>query len=256
MKPGIYDSWEIISDNIIIKNTDKSVFKYKGSGIPMGIREFFQIQDIKPNEKKTIKLIHDSKEYKAYIHMEKNPLARTRMFWYKDLSDILNSYLPDYESYFNKNNTDNKSAPIMRFQRIDDYVYKLDFLIEKKIENDVINETEEFYDYIHNKEGKTKYRLSKQYERDPKNRLEAIKIHGTKCLICGFDFKETYGVIGDGFIEIHHITPLSEINEETIVNPKTDLIPVCSNCHRIIHRERDNILSPQELREILNKLDK
>ena len=55
------------------------------------------------------------------------------------------------------------------------------------------------------------------------------------CEICGTSFKEKYGEIGDGFIEAHHIYPISELTEETHIN---DLILVCSNCHKIIHRKR------------------
>ena len=54
-------------------------------------------------------------------------------------------------------------------------------------------------------------------------------------MICGFDFEEKYGELGKGYIEVHHIKPLSEIDEEVVVNPETDLICVCSNCHRKIH---------------------
>lgn len=55
------------------------------------------------------------------------------------------------------------------------------------------------------------------------------------CEVCGFDFKEVYGDIGDGFCEVHHIQPLhkSDGNVKTELN---DLAIICSNCHRIIHR--------------------
>ena len=48
----------------------------------------------------------------------------------------------------------------------------------------------------------------------------------------------------EGFIEVHHIVPLHSIEGEVTVNHVTDLIPVCSNCHRKIHRKKDNILTP------------
>jgi len=58
-----------------------------------------------------------------------------------------------------------------------------------------------------------------------------------KCLICSFSFSATYGEAGVGYIEAHHIAPISELAENTIVRP-ADLAPVCSNCHGIIHRHR------------------
>ncbi|HBG0059928.1 TPA: HNH endonuclease [Clostridioides difficile] len=81
--------------------------------------------------------------------------------------------------------------------------------------------------------------------------MEAIKYHGTKCIVCGFDFEKTYGDRGKGYIEIHHIKPLSSVGEESNINPKTDLVPICSNCHRMIHRKKDNVLSIDDLKQII-----
>lgn len=58
-----------------------------------------------------------------------------------------------------------------------------------------------------------------------------------KCSICAFSFIDTYGEVGEGYIEAHHILPVSEVTANTIVTI-ADLTPVCSNCHRIIHRHR------------------
>lgn len=97
---------------------------------------------------------------------------------------------------------------------------------------------------------KIKYFTTK-YERSIKNRLEAINIHGTKCMVCGFDFESMYGEWGKGFIEVHHIKPLFDLEEEICINPLTDLVCLCSNCHRIIHRKKDSIFSIEELRELI-----
>lgn len=101
------------------------------------------------------------------------------------------------------------------------------------------------------KEGKEKTSIQTYFERNPKLRSEAIKIHGTKCLACSFDFSKKYGVHGEGFIEIHHLKPLSEYDGERVINPKTDLIPLCSNCHRMIHR-KNKILSLLELKGLID----
>lgn len=57
------------------------------------------------------------------------------------------------------------------------------------------------------------------------------------CAICSFSFDETYGDIGKGYIEAHHILPISSLTFDTIMKI-SDLSPVCSNCHSIIHRYR------------------
>ena len=55
------------------------------------------------------------------------------------------------------------------------------------------------------------------------------------CEVCGFDFSEKYGRIGDGFIEAHHIVELSKTNGEYAIKP-SDFTMVCSNCHSMLHR--------------------
>lgn len=79
----------------------------------------------------------------------------------------------------------------------------------------------------------------------------AIRIHGTKCMICGFDFEEKYGELGKGYIEVHHIKPLANLDEEVVINPETDLIGVCSNCHKMLHRFKNYIISVDELKQIV-----
>lgn len=101
-------------------------------------------------------------------------------------------------------------------------------------------------------EGKVKYRYVKSYERNPKNKALAIKEHGVICKACGFDFEAVYGGRGKDFIEIHHIQQLSEFGEAREVNPKTDLTPLCANCHRMIHRKKDKVLTVDQLIGIIN----
>ena len=62
-------------------------------------------------------------------------------------------------------------------------------------------------------------------------------------MICGFDFEAFYGEAGRNFIEVHHIKPLSSLDEEIMIDPEKDLVCVCSNCHRIIHRKKDGVYS-------------
>ncbi|MBF9038450.1 hypothetical protein LSUCC0246_08010 [Rhodobacterales bacterium LSUCC0246] len=60
--------------------------------------------------------------------------------------------------------------------------------------------------------------------------------------------------MGRNFCHVHHISPLSEVGERRAVNPITDLIPVCPNCHAMIHRQRP-ALTPDQVRVILKKAD-
>ena len=102
-------------------------------------------------------------------------------------------------------------------------------------------------------EGKRKIVYSTQYERNPTLRKRAIQIHGTSCMACGFNFFEFYGQRGKNYIEVHHVIPLSEFKKEILVNPATDMIVVCANCHRMIHREKNNILCLEDLVKIISE---
>lgn len=104
-------------------------------------------------------------------------------------------------------------------------------------------------DLVPDPEGRNKIILSIQYERSRKNRRKAIEFHGNSCVVCGFDFDAFYGAdFARGFIEVHHTKSVSEMSG-TLLNVESDLVPVCSNCHSMLHRRRGAILSISELRE-------
>ena len=86
----------------------------------------------------------------------------------------------------------------------------------------------------------------KTYDRSPKARQDCIEHFGYDCAVCDFNFKVTYGDIGETYIEVHHLKPLAEVGEEHLINPIEDLRPVCANCHRMLHRKRP-CLSIEEL---------
>lgn len=105
------------------------------------------------------------------------------------------------------------------------------------------------------------------YKRSNKLREKAIEFYTVddriKCQACCFDFEDFYGEYGRNFIEVHHQKPVFQFNgddlERTIEEALENVIPVCSNCHRMIHRRRDTPLSLEELknyvREELNFCD-
>lgn len=122
--------------------------------------------------------------------------------------------------------------------------------------NDLINnvETEPLETVVYGgKEGTQKQYYVTKYERDPANRKEAMRIHGFSCQVCGFNFEEVYGTLGKEFIEVHHSKPLYSLEEETVINPETDLVCLCANCHRMLHRKRNEILSVEELKQLYKK---
>jgi len=101
-------------------------------------------------------------------------------------------------------------------------------------------------------EGGKKVVISTRTERNPRLRADAIRLHGTSCSACGFNFAEVYGEIGVGFIEVHHLVALGGSEAELssrITDPATDLTVLCANCHRVVHRRRGIVLTLDELRK-------
>ena len=93
-----------------------------------------------------------------------------------------------------------------------------------------------------------------KYERNQKARKECVAKKGYQCLVCGRDFEATYGEIGKNFIHVHHLTPISSVGKEYELNVDTDLVPVCPNCHYMLHR-KDPPYTIEEMREILSSVE-
>lgn len=102
-------------------------------------------------------------------------------------------------------------------------------------------------------EGARRNVIATRIERSPRNRAMAIAFHGYNCQVCGFDFEQTYGTLGKGYIEVHHVNPLALQEGEQVINPRTDLVCLCANCHRMIHRNRQQVLTVEELTQLLQK---
>ncbi len=118
-----------------------------------------------------------------------------------------------------------------------------------KIEDDENTETDGV------KEGQVLYKLHKHKERNKKivaSKKEAVLNTTGKlaCEACGFDFYQKYGDLGFGFIECHHIKPLSDYQagDKTKIE---DLVVVCANCHRMLHR-KISVLTVEQLKKKIN----
>lgn len=101
-------------------------------------------------------------------------------------------------------------------------------------------------------EGASLHVIVNRYERDRIARAACLQALGTSCDICKTDLSAIYGEIADGLIHVHHLKPLSSVDGEYQVDPVRDLIPICPNCHAVVHR-RDPPLSPEAVRELLRK---
>jgi 5-methylcytosine-specific restriction enzyme A len=89
-----------------------------------------------------------------------------------------------------------------------------------------------------------------RYERDRRNRAAALAINGYACKACDIDMNASYGEAAVGLIEVHHVTPVSVLGPDYRINPATDLVPLCPNCHAVAHR-RVPPYSVEEIRAML-----
>lgn len=101
-------------------------------------------------------------------------------------------------------------------------------------------------------DGQLKQTVTNHYERNPLNRELCLQANGYTCKICGFDFERKYGAIGRHFIHVHHIEQLSLAGGAHVIDPVHDLIPVCPNCHAMLHTEKPP-LRPERLIEIIRE---
>lgn len=169
---------------------------------------------------------NDSEEYKAGVLL--NRYCRFRL-----IDEVCSDKL--YLNALIKNGLNGvPQSPLIPSERLVDYIMDV-FKTETNNEQVLI-------------EGASHQGYVTKYERNPVARNKCIALKGCKCSICNFDFEKTYGDIGKGFIHIHHIVPISEIKESYRVDYDKDLIPVCPNCHAMLHRKS---ISVDELKELI-----
>lgn len=141
-------------------------------------------------------------------------------------------------------------------ENINNFTFILDNNFNEEQRKDVI---EKDYSNLIIEEGFTKFSQVKTKLRSRKLVIIA-KEHYSKngkifCSACNFNFENFYGEIGKGYIEIHHLCPIfaRENNFEQSINEAIDgVVPVCANCHRIIHRKNDQLLSIPSLQELIH----
>jgi 5-methylcytosine-specific restriction enzyme A len=133
-------------------------------------------------------------------------------------------------------------------RKIDEQVYN-EIVKQEYISYIKLNDLEKDIFESEEPEGALKKVYTTVYERNKKYRDEAVRTQGYACKVCEFNFKETYGEWGEGYIHVHHVRPLYLNAGPVVPNIETDLIVVCANCHAMIHRRRDQVLTIDELKQ-------
>ena len=200
-----------------------------------------------------------------YFRIERNSISATNP-QIIELSKLLNK-LPihrDYNTTEKFRNPNGVSLKLHNFSAIDPNYKGEGMKSYSKLEDNLLSELNKIEDedidssQYSAKEGQTLYKYHKYRERNKtlisKKKKSFLSKHGCLyCEVCGFDFAKVYGVLGEGFIECHHTSPLSEIENEKETT-LDDLSVVCPNCHRMLHRKIG--ITIEDLKEILKTIEK
>lgn len=89
---GIYDSWEIISESVAVKNCDTSFFNHHDSEIPIAIRWFWDSQELENGSRRDFRIAYNGNKYTAHVEKESSQNGRTRIFWSADLAKEMQDF--------------------------------------------------------------------------------------------------------------------------------------------------------------------
>jgi 5-methylcytosine-specific restriction protein A len=124
------------------------------------------------------------------------------------------------------------------------------FLIEQEVQSKPFAEETDWTQSF--AEGASKQVIQTRYERNPHARGMCLAHHGYACKVCTLNFEQKYGSLGHGFIHVHHLTPVSMAKVPHRIDPTKDLIPVCPNCHAMLHRQNPP-LTIEELKQLIKE---
>lgn len=187
--------------------------------------------------------------------------------------EVVDSSLGLYALIGRKTSHANSAIPLAQFSWLNDFVksqsnFSLGFNrlsddyfireLSKLSSNQLFDQNQEVVDFdlqMIKEEGSSSFVLHLRRERnrtivEEKKKQFINQYGGLFCEVCGFSFVVTYGSMGDGFCEVHHFKPLSEIGGDSVSKSLDDLAVVCSNCHRMIHRTSP-MISTKDLRNII-----
>lgn len=247
-KYGTFTSWTVIDDATAVKKCDKSFFEYRGSGVPQGIRWFFDADSLGLGEKQYIDLEFYGMDYKARIQRESLELGRTRIFWETALADKFEDY-NDPEDY-----------PSLYFNKLTSLKYKVSFDKENKARkgSTTDKQDEELLSDIRRKtlkkvapgfiyKGESRKKPDpinlgnrRTYPRDRKTSINALSHAFFKCEIDNDHYTFIRRNSDKPYTEPHHLVPMEFSDKfDVSLDVEENIVSLCSNCHNEIHYGRD-----------------
>lgn len=235
-------SW-VIDHEYAVKYLDRSALLNKQTGIPKDIAPFFEIDETLATTGRHVTLLYNDIAYEAKLTIDVK--KRFRLNWKKDFEQKLTYKFSKFVQLYEQHKTEEIAAlqaPLLRFTKSKEEAST--YIVEMLNIN--IDEEQAVFE-----EGRPLQYFMTRYERSSVVREAALAIHGYDCVACAFNFEQVYGELGKHYIEIHHVRPLSRVQEQHRINPATDLVPLCSNCHRMVHRHPSEVLPIAELKKLI-----
>lgn len=158
-----------------------------------------------------------------------------------------------------------KNAELTNYLLTNDFKYEDIKKAFKETHEKQKKEPQSFDENVVISEGLKKIVTSEAYQRSSKLRDLALEYYTKSgkisCRACSFNYEDFYGPkLGHLFIEIHHQKPIFKYRDDDLriflENAVKNVIPVCSNCHRMIHRKRDHILALSSLKRLISTYGK
>lgn len=220
LKKNDNSSWEVINENVAIKQTDLSALKYNEIRVTNEVKNYFVLENMEKHERREIFLHFNNVAYPCVIYLDAFKKGRGKLRWGKKFKKVFQDLVSGY--FFENDDPEvlkYVDPPLLRFQKIDYLNYKICFIFNKEI----IENTIEIDDRTI-----SEHERYKIYEENFIKKIETFKLKGTECSLCGFNYLNVYGDAGKGREEIHLVNIEKEDNEK-------EYIPICSNCHKLLH---------------------
>ncbi|MCC9145815.1 MULTISPECIES: restriction endonuclease [unclassified Arthrobacter] len=91
-----------------------------------------------------------------------------------------------------------------------------------------------------------------RYEHDAEARRLCLAYHGDSCAACGLVPVQRYGPGAQALLQVHHLVPGPDLPAGYILDPVSDLVPLCPTCHTVAHTRVPVPYTPAEVRALLS----
>ncbi|MDR3564630.1 MAG: HNH endonuclease [Negativicutes bacterium] len=244
--PLKFDSWEIVGRSKFLKEMDKSTFLHQGTSIPIEIRDYFDIVDMQPGEKRHAQLIYKGTLYNASVEMDKQPTPRTRLLWKSDFGSVLKEDLAWWYNLFSKD-LEVTQPPIMYFESNENESLELWVQFLTFLDRGLDNTEEQYQSQMTASVSSTQYpppqrndefKSKASFIQPPRSSKEG------NIALCKADFSCELDALhttfkteqGQWYLEKHHLIPMEYYYDyQSSIDHYSNIFSLCPTCHRKIH---------------------